>query len=424
MIPVAEPAHEVPRLAERLFREEWGRLVASLARHFGVAHLQLAEDVVQEALARALRVWPYYGIPKNPAGWLMQTARNLALDAIRREKNFSEKQPAILAAMHDRSEAACGEEEIGDSQLRLLFVCCHPRLAEDVQVALALKTLCGFNVEEISSAFFCTAAAMAKKLTRAKQKLKEEGISFEIPAGPELPRRLDSVLQTLYLLFNEGYKASSGDRLVRDELCIEAIRLALLLLSHPATAVPKVHALVALMHFNASRLASRIDGEGALLRLDEQDRSRWDVEVMARGFFHLERSAAGDELTAYHLQAGIAACHCAAPDAASTDWRRILSLYDRLAEIDPSPVVMLNRAIALGRVEGPRAALAALGEMRDRKRIENYHLLHAVQAEFELAEGLLDQARASFERALRLVETESERRFLLGRQEACGRQGS
>src|SRR5713101_2274077 len=329
---------EVSQLVEHLFRHEAGKMVATLTRIFGVENLNLAEDVVQEALARALQTWPFYGVPKNPSAWIMRASRNLALDVVRRRKVFQNKQAEIIRSM-DRDgvapdEAIFSEEEIADDRLRLMFVCCHPAIPADAQVALALKTLCGFGVTEISRAFLTTGAAIAKRLTRAKQKIRQARIPFEIPAGEELARRLDGVLQTLYLLFNEGYKASSGEKLVREEVCYEAIRLTGLLAEHAAGNQPRTHALLALMLLNAARIPTRVDGEGNLLRLQDQDRTRWDQAMIAQGMFHFARSAAGEELTEYHLQAGIAACHCAAKDYESTDWAQILSLDDRLIDLD------------------------------------------------------------------------------------------
>jgi len=421
----AQPPAEVSRLTEHLFREEAGKLVATLTRYFGVGYLQLAEDVVQEALARALRIWPFYGVPENPAAWLTQTARNLAIDVIRRERAFRDKESAIIASIEPVAAGpAIGEGdfdggEIRDDRLRLLFVCCHPHLAQEAQVALALKTLCGFSTAEIAKAFLTTEASVAKRLTRAKQRLREDGVPFEIPVEAELSERLEAVLHTLYLLFNEGYKASGGDRLVRVELCEESIRLMALLVGHPAGDRPRAHALLALMLFNAARLDARVDDGGNLLRLGEQDRAKWDLGMIGRGMRHLGRSAAGDALSEYHLQAGIAACHCAAPDYASTDWARILALYDRLVEIDGSPVVELNRAIAVAHVRGPADGIAAIGAIRDREKLESYHLLYAVLGDLEERLGRKISASEHFGRALELAGTESERAFLRKRLHEC-----
>lgn len=421
----APHATEVAGLAERLFRDEAGKLVATLTRHFGVDHLQLAEDVVQEALARALRIWPFYGVPKNPAAWLTQTAKNLALDVVRRQRSFADKEIAIIASMENTAAGATAdhagfdENEIRDDRLRLLFVCCHPHLPQEAQVALALKTLCGFNTVEISKAFLTTEGSIAKRLTRAKQRLRDDNIPFEIPSDAELSTRLDAVLQTLYLLFNEGYKASGGDSLVRKDLCLEAIRLMAFLVEHSAGDRPPVHALLALMLFNAARLDARSDSGGNLLRLEDQDRGKWDAAMISRGMQHLARSASGEALSEYHLQAGIAACHCAARDYASTDWAQILALYDRLVKIDGSPVAALNRAIAVAHLHGPAAGIAAIEAIRDRDKLESYHLLYAVRGDFEARLGNRAAAAESFQHALRLAGTKSERAFLEERLHEC-----
>src|SRR5580658_10053738 len=303
----AEPP-KVSQVVEHLFRHEGARMVATLTGIFGVEHLTLAEDVVQEALVRALQTWPFYGVPKNPAAWIMRASRNLALDVVRRQKVFREKEAEIIRLMDQENPAPDSaiftEQKITDDRLRLMFVCCHPLIPTDAQVALALKTLCGFSAAEIARAFLTTEAAMAKRLTRAKQKIREARIPFEIPTGDDMAARLDGVLQSLYLLFNEGYKATSGHKLIREDICHEAIRLASLLAEHAAGRQPKTHALLALMLLNGARLATRMDGEGNLILLPAQDRSRWDQPMIARGMYHFAQSAAGGEITAYHLEAG------------------------------------------------------------------------------------------------------------------------
>jgi RNA polymerase sigma-70 factor (ECF subfamily) len=307
------------------------------------------------------------------------------------------------------------ENEIRDGRLRLMFACCHPILSPDDQSALALKTLCAFSPAEIAKAFLTTEAAIAKRLTRAKQKIRDEHIPFEIPAGEELSRRLDAVLQTLYLLFNEGYKASSGDHLIREELCHEAIRLGSLLAEHPAGNQPRTHALVALMLLTAARLPARIDTGGNILRLKEQDRSTWNQVMIARGMSHLAESAAGETLSAYHLQAAIAACHCTASDYESTDWERILSLYDRLLELDDSPVVALNRAVAVANVHGPQAGIEAVEAIENGKQLNSYYLLYAIIGEFEKQLNHFEAAIDNFRKALELTELRSEQQFLAKR---------
>jgi RNA polymerase sigma-70 factor (ECF subfamily) len=415
----------VSEIAEHLFRHEAGKLVATLTRIFGLERLRLAEDVVQEALIRALQTWPFHGVPDNPSAWITQTAKNLALDVIRREAVFRSKQAEIAAGLErlaadDVSSARdASEADIKDDRLRMMFVCCHPAIGEEFQVALALKTLCGFSSVEIARAFLTSEATIAKRLTRAKQRIRDARLEFEIPAGEELAARLDVVLHTLYLLFNEGYKASSGDSLVRAELCHEAIRLAMLLVEHPAGDQPRTHALLALMLLNAARLPSRADDDGTLLRLEEQDRTRWDPSLIARGMVHLARSAAGDELSDLHVQAGIAACHCAAPTYDATDWPRILGLYDRLVAMDSSPVVALNRAVAVANVRGPGAGIEAVNAIRNRHELDAYHLLFAVLGELEARLGKFDTATEHFERALRLTAMKSEQAFLTRRLREC-----
>ena len=414
---------ETSRVLEHLFRREAGRLVATLTRIFGVEHLALAEDVVQEALVRALRTWPFYGIPDNPSAWIMQTARNLALDTVRREKIFRDNQMRIISAMPMNQtgpdDPVFLDQEIADDRLRMLFVCCHPLLPPEAQVALALKTLGGLGIAEISRAFLTTDAAIAKRLTRARQKIRDAKISFEIPAVAEFPRRMDGVLQTLYLLFNEGYKASSGEELVREELCREAIRLTELLAAHPVGNQPITHALLAQMLLNTARLPTRRDDHGNILLLEDQDRSRWDRAMIAKGLSHLTRSAAGKQITTYHCQAGIAACHCAAGDYPSTDWRNILLLYDRMLQFDHSPVVALNRAVVLANVDGPQAGLAAVASIDGLEKLESYYLLYAVRGELQMRSNNTAAAAVEFQTALRLVGTESEKSFMMDRLRAC-----
>jgi RNA polymerase sigma-70 factor (ECF subfamily) len=414
-IEAAVEPHDISHVVEHLFRHESAKMVATVTGIFGVEHLTLAEDVVQEALARALQTWPFYGVPKNPSAWLMQTARNRALDVVRRQKSFRDKEAEIIHVMEREAaspdEAILSEEEIADDRLRMMFVCCHPQIPAEAQVALALKTLGGFGVAEIASAFLTTDAAIAKRLTRAKQKIAEAKIPFEIPSGAELAQRLDGVLQSLYLLFNEGYKASAGEQLIREDICEEAIRLAEVL--------AKTHALLALMLLNAARLPARVDDEGNLLRLREQDRTKWSQPMIARGMFHLAQSAAGSGISEYHLQAGMAACHCAAKDYASTEWGKIVSLYDRMLQFDDSPVVALNRAVALAELRGPQAGIEAVNAIPDLKALESYYLFHAVMGDFELQLNHLPIAAAHFQRALQLAEMPPEKKFLEKRLQAC-----
>jgi RNA polymerase sigma factor (sigma-70 family) len=412
------PSGDVTEVVEHFFRHEAGKMLSTLTRIFGIEHLNRAEDVVQETLIRALQTWPYYGIPKNPSAWITQVAKNLALDLIRRDKIFRTKESQIvqlmdqLAADADPGESEPSEQGIEDDRLRMMFTCCHPLIPQEMQVALALKTLCGFSPGEIARAFLTSEAAIAKRLTRAKQRIRDARIAFEIPTGEELTRRLDGVLQTLYLLFNEGYKASGGEHLIREELCRESIRLTTLLAEHPAGNEPRTHALLALMLLNGSRLPARLDAEGNILRLEDQDRSQWEQPMIARGMYHLMQSAAGEEASAYHFQAAITACHCAAQDYSSTDWSRILSYYDRLIEIDNSPVVALNRAVAVANVHGPRAGIKAVEAIQDREQLNCYYLLYAVLGEFEKDLNHREAAMDHFRKALELATMKSEQIFL------------
>jgi RNA polymerase sigma factor (sigma-70 family) len=414
----------ISQLVEHLFRHESSKMVATLTRIFGIEHLNLAEDVVQEALGRALQTWPYRGMPENPSAWIMRASRNLALDVIRREKVFRGKEAEIARLIESgRSSTpqavSFSEDEIADDRLRMMFVCCHPVIPPEAQVALALKTLCGFSVTEISRAFLTTEAAIAKRLTRAKQKIQEAQVPFEIPVGDELTRRLDSVLQSLYLLFNEGYKASGGDKLVREELCHEAIRLTELLAQHRAGNQPKIHALLALMLLNAARTSAREDNQGNLLRLEEQDRTRWDQPMIERGMSHLRESASGEAVSEYHLQAGIAACHATAKDYSLTNWGRILSLYDRLMEFDDSPVIALNRAVAIANFHGPEAGLEAVRAIRDHEKLASYYLFYSVIGELAMRMNNREAAAEQFRKAFELADTKSERAFLLKRLQLC-----
>lgn len=417
---MALPATEVPRLTDHLFRQEAGKLVSILTGIFGIERLQMAEDVVQTALVRALQTWPYYGIPDNPPAWLLQTAKRLALDLIRREKSFHEKEPAIIATVEQslsEDAAPVFDEEIKDKQLRLIFACCHPLIPFESQTALALKTLCGLSPAEIAHSFLTSEAAIEKRLVRARQRIRDQGIPFEIPVGEELEERLDGVLHTLYLLFNEGYKASSGDRLIREELCHEAIRLAASLASHPVANNPRTHALLALMLLTAARLPARVDTEGNMLRLQDQNREDWDRSMIGAGLLALSRAAQGREFSEYHLQAGIAACHALAIDYASTDWKRILLHYDQWMKINDSPVIALNRAVALAKVEGPREGKAAVRLVQKNKQLEGYYLVYAVLGEFESELGNFKAASAHFQKALQLSEVKSEQSFLTRRLE-------
>lgn len=412
--PGAPPA----QLVEHFFRHETGRLHGALIRLLGVHHLSLAEDIAQEALMRALNSWSMGGVPANPSAWITRVAMNLAKDALRHQRMSGAKTDAIVTFLDQTRSGSAATDvaddapEIRDDALRLLFVCCHPAIASDAQVVLALKVLCGFSTSEIARAFLATDAAIEKQLTRTKQRIADAGIGFEIPTGTELAARLDGVLATLYLLFNEGYKASAGDRLLREDLCEEALRLMQLLVAHPAGDTPRAHALFALMLLTAARFPSRLDEHGDLLRLDDQDRSKWDQQLIGRGLCELVAAAHGTEISEYHLQAGIAAIHCTASDYSSTDWTRILSHYDELLKMKPSPIVALNRAVAVAHLHGARAGLDAMREIPLRDRLEKLYLLHAVEGELHWRMKDYRAAAASFRRALQLADVGPEQQYL------------
>lgn len=407
-----DPAARPAALVEHFFRHETGRLHGALIRLLGVHHLSLAEDVAQEAMLRALRHWSMGGVPANPSAWITQVAMNLARDAMRHHRMSLAKEPAIVTHLEVTlgapAVASAMSHEIRDDALRLLFVCCHPGIAADAQAMLALKMLCGFSTAEIARAFFSTDAAIEKQLTRTKQRIREAGLAFAIPEGEDLATRIDGVLAALYLLFNEGYKASAGERLLREELCDEAIRLTTLVVDHPAGRTPRSHALLALMLLSAARFPARVDAQGELLRLDDQDRTQWDQKLIDRGLVHLAAASAGETLSEYHLQAGIAACHCTAADHAATDWPRILRHYDELHRIKPSPVVALNRAVAVAQVHGPQAGLDAIAAMPQRDRLASHYLLHAVVGELYWRLHDNRSAAENFRRALELAHVGPE----------------
>jgi RNA polymerase sigma-70 factor (ECF subfamily) len=408
---------EIDQVVDHLFRHRAGQMVSTLTRIFGPEHLPLAEEVVQESLITALTQWSFHGVPDNPAGWLFRVARNKALDQIRRQATFREKVAEELRSLP--TEETPQHSEFEDDLLSMMLMCCHPSIPEEGRIALTLKTVGGFSVEEIARAFLSQKATIAQRLVRAKRLIREQSIPMEMPARDALPARLESLLKVIYLMFNEGHSAHEGDTLIRSDLCEEAIRLGTLLAEHPTTRGPEVEALLALMLLQASRLPARMDGTGEIALLDEQDRSRWDREMIARGMRHLDASASGDAITTYHVEAAIAACHAAAPSFEETDWAGIISLYDQLLEMQPSPVVALNRAIAVAMEEGPDAGIAAIESIDSRDSLRDYPLLYATLGELLLRSG--DRARASeqFERALALPSTMPEKRFLLRKLESC-----
>ena len=395
-------------LEDHLFRHEHARIVAALTRRFGLA---LAEDVAQDAYCRALEVWRVHGVPDNPAAWLTTTAKRRAIDLVRRDATAQRLAPDLDPDIGREVELAFEPSAIRDEQLRMMFACCQPSLAEEVQLALVLNILCGFGAAEIAGAFLANRAAIEKRIARGKHELANHREALDL-AIAELPERVATVQRALYLLFSEGYHGSSA---VRSELCAEAIRLVALLAELPAAATPTTHALAALMCLHAARLPARIDADGELNAFADQDRARWDRALVTEGLAQFERSATGISLTAYHVEAAIAAVHAGAPSAERTDWAAIVELYDRLVQIAPSPVVALNRAIAIGRRDGAARGLAELHAIADRDRLAHYPFYAAALGELEQELGHTDAARGYSAAAHALARNDAERRFLAKR---------
>jgi RNA polymerase sigma factor (sigma-70 family) len=414
---VAEPS-------EHLFRQESGRLVTALSRVFGLDHVALAEDVMQDVFCRALEVWKLRGVPQNPSAWLMKAARNRAIDLLRRERIARNLLPELgrllgsewtMVATVDSSFAS---EAIKDDQLRMMFSCCDPRLSEDAQVALMLSLLCGFTIREIAAAFLGKTSTIEKRIERGKGILANSKRLFDF-ADAELPARLSAVHRALYLTFNEGYHGASRELPVRAELCRESMRLAELLLENTRVARPETYALCALMHLHAARLPARVDGAGNLVQLEQQDRALWDRALIVRGNELLDRAAAGHELSDYHVEAAIASLHSSAATQTDTDWDRILWLYDILLRIRPSPVVALNRAIAVAQRDGPESGIAAIRAIPASEQLSAYPFFPAALGELELRAGHAEAARNHFETAAALARNPMERRFLELRVEAA-----
>jgi RNA polymerase sigma-70 factor, ECF subfamily len=408
--PVPEP---ISRTIETLYRSESGRVLATLVRLLG--DLDLAEESMHEAFAAALESWPATGIPDNPRPWLISTARFKAIDGMRRRARFDGAQKDLVAHMEARVNEASraqneGDEEIEDDRLRLIFTCCHPALPLEGQVALTLREVCGLTTEEIARAFLVTPATLAQRIVRAKAKIREARIPYEVPTPHELPERLGAVLQAIYLVFNEGYSAAAGAEVTRAELTGEAIRLGRLLAELQPE--PEVIGLLSLMLLQESRRAARTSPTGELILLENQDRSLWNREQIAEGVALVEKALQSRRFGAYTLQAAIAAVHAEAESAGATDWRQIVALYDGLLTIQPSPVVQLNRAVAIAMRDGPEAGLTHIDAVLEHGELANYHLAHAARADMCRRLGRTAEARTSYEKALALTQQEPERQFL------------
>jgi RNA polymerase sigma factor (sigma-70 family) len=418
-------AAETHQAIDAVWRIEAPRLIAALTRI--VRDVGLAEDLAQDALVAAVEQWPESGVPDNPGAWLMATAKHRAIDRLRRNERLERKTEELGRETLPQREIAMADgetttnDDVGDDLLRLMFISCHPILAPEARVALTLRLLASLTTEEIARAFLVPVATIAQRIVRAKRSLTEARVPFEVPSGPELEARLSSVLQVIYLVFNEGYSATAGDDLMRAGLCEDALRLGRIL-AGLAPKEPEVHGLVALMEIQASRSRARIGPSGEMVLLLDQDRGRWDPLHISRGLAALERAKKlGGALGPYALQAAIAACHARARSAADTDWARIAALYDALAELMPSPVVELNRAVAVGMAFGPAAGLELVDALVSEPSLKAYHLLPSARGDLLEKLGRSDEARAEFERAASLTQNLRERDLLLERAAACAR---
>jgi len=405
---------EVRARVEQVYREDSRRILATLIRLLG--DFDLAEEALHEAFFVAVERWQRDGVPDNPRTWLVSTGRFKAIDVLRRRARFKASQPLLLAQLEELEQADWSGEDVEDDRLRLIFTCCHPALAADAQVPLTLREVCDLTTEEIARAFLSAPAAIAQRIVRAKAKIRDAKIPYQVPSLSELPERLDSVLRVIYLVFNEGYSASGGAELTREDLTREAIRLGRLLME--LLPEPEVMGLLAMMLLHESRRAARTSPDGELVLLDDQDRSQWDAGLIAEGCALVERALTTRRFGPYCLQAAIAAVHAEAPTAGETDWEQIVGLYDVLLRAVPSPVIELNRAVAVAKRDGALAGLNLIEGILARGELQDYHLAHSARAEFCRQLGRVEEARAAYLRALELTRQEPERRFIEGRLSA------
>ena len=408
---------EVRARVEQVYREDSRRILATLIRLLG--DFDLAEEALHEAFFVAVERWQRDGVPDNPRTWLVSTGRFKAIDVLRRRARFKASQPLLLAQLEELEQSEWDAEDVEDDRLRLIFTCCHPALAADAQVPLTLREVCDLTTEEIARAFLSAPAAIAQRIVRAKAKIRDAKIPYQVPSLSELPERLDSVLRVIYLVFNEGYSASGGAQVTREDLTREAIRLGRLLLE--LLPDPEVMGLLALMLLHESRRSARSTPDGELILLDDQDRGLWNAELIAEGCELVEKALTTGRFGPYCLQAAIAAVHAEAPTAGETDWAQIVGLYDVLLRAVPSPVIELNRAVAVAKRDGALAGLTLVEGILDRGELQDYHLAHSARAEFCRQLGRVEEARVAYSRALELTRQEPERRFIEGRLSALDR---
>ena len=422
--PETQRNPDIHRTIDAVWRIESAKIIASLTRI--TRDVGVSEELAQDALVAALEQWPASGIPDNPGAWLMAIAKNRAIDRFRRNKLFERKHEEIGRELKTQQDAAmaefelAGDDDIGDDLLRLVFISCHPVLSTEARVALTLRLLGGLTTQEISRAFLAPEPTIAQRIVRAKRTLSEARVPFEVPRGPDRAERLASVLEVIYLIFNEGYSATAGDDWMRPGLCDDALRLGRIL-SELAPQEAEVHGLVALLEIQASRSKARVDAQGEPILLLDQDRSQWDQLLIRRGFDALERAEKlGGADGPYALQAAIAACHARAQSGDETDWARIVTLYETLGQLTPSPIVELNRAVAVAMASGPAAGLVLVDDLMAEPSLKSYHLLPSVRGDFLFKLGRFDEARVEFERAAGLTQNARERKLLVDRALACG----
>jgi len=412
------PSSNIEQTVDHLFRREWGKLVTVLTKLFGPENLQLAEDVVQDTLLKALHQWKIKGIPENPSAWLFTAARNKAIDVLRRQKLQQQYATSITPLLQSEYTLTptvnefINSSNINDDQLKMMFVCCHPLLSAEAQVAIILRTLCGFSVAEISKAFVCNYDTIEKRLYRSRQSLKENNVSFELPPVTELDQRLENVLTAIYLLFNEGYNSTHHEELIRNDLVQEAMRLCELISHSTLINTGPAHALLSLMNFTAARTAARQDAAGNILLLKDQDRTKWKTEFINKGIYHLEKSASANVLSRYHIEAGIALEHAKALHYNDTNWKNILHYYDVLYQLQPSPIIALNRAIVIAELQGPAAAVTAIEAIPGIALLKKYYLLPATLGELYSQLQQHDKARCYLQEAITLTQSPAEKKFL------------
>jgi len=412
----------IDQLVDHLFRHESGKMIAVLSRLLGLQNIEVAQDIVQDTLLQAMSTWSYKAVPDNPSAWLYRVAKNKAIDFLRKEKRFRDISPQysyLLGSEYTLASTVNNlflENEIQDSQLRMMFACCHPAIAEESQVALTLKTLCGLSVNEIAKAFLTTEETIAKRIYRAKEKIKAEKIELDVPQSGELSSRVDTVLKSLYLLFNEGYKSSTADKLIREDLCEEAMRLCFILTQHSLTAFPRSKALLALMCFQASRFDARLDDANNIILLKHQDRRKWNRSLMSKGFELMEESTEPFEVSTYHLEAAIASQHATARSFEQTNWRSIYHLYEMLYQLQPNPIVAMNKAIASAYAINRKNAL---DELQQIKGLEQHHLYYASIGEIYFELQNKTEAKKFYQKALEFTSSGYDQQLLISKINSC-----